>query len=346
MQTVIRSGTTMLDADFSEILIWALVALSVSAVIFAVLYPRLMGENTSERIEAVTASRTKKVATRNAADVTANRKKAVTDTLKDIENRKKKSTEKASLRARLMQAGLELDVRGYWISSAISGVVCGVATYVFSPASIAGIAPMLAIIATAAGTFGLPGWVLNYLIKRRQVKFVSNLANAIDIVVRGVKTGLPLNECLGIIARESPEPLASEFKEVVDQQRMGVTLGDALDRLVTRMPLPEVKFLAIVISIQQSAGGNLSEALGNLSQVLRDRFSLKLKVKALSAEALASAMVLGSLPPLVIIMIQVSTPTYLEPLYTTNTGNMLTVFGLFWMFVGVMTMRKMINFKY
>jgi tight adherence protein B len=205
---------------------------------------------------------------------------------------------------------------------------------------------LLSGVAGFVGAMGLPGWVLNFLIKRRQTKFISNLANAIDVVVRGVKTGLPLNECLGIIARESPEPIASEFKEVVDQQRMGVTLSDALDRLVTRMPLPEVKFLAIVISIQQSAGGNLSEALGNLSQVLRDRFSLKLKVKALSAEAMASAMVLGSLPPMVILLIQLSTPTYLAPMYETKTGQMLVVFGAFWMGMGILMMRKMINFKY
>jgi tight adherence protein B len=346
MQMANRWVTIMLDAEITELLMWALVALAVSAVAFAVLYPRLMGENTSERIESVTMARSKKVSTRNASDVTASRKKTVADTLKDIDSRKKKSSEKASLRSRLLQAGLEMDEKGYWISSSILGVAMGLGTYLFAPASVAGIVVLLAMIAAGVGTFGLPGWILNFLIKRRQTKFTTNLANAIDVVVRGVKTGLPLNECLGIIARESPQPIAGEFKEVVDQQRMGVTLGDALDRLVTRMPLPEVKFLSIVISIQQSAGGNLSEALGNLSQVLRDRASLKLKVKALSAEALASAMVLGSLPPIVIVLIQLSSPDYLEPLYMTNSGKMLAAFGGFWMFLGIMMMRKMINFKY
>ena len=97
------------------------------------------------------------------------------------------------------------------------------------------------------------------------------MANAIDVIVRGVKSGLPLNECLQVIARESPEPLAGEFRDVVEQQRLGVPLGEGLERMSERMPLPEVRFLTIVIGIQQQAGGNLSEALGNLSGVLRDR---------------------------------------------------------------------------
>ncbi len=344
---VIRLGITMLDPAIVEMLTWTLVALALTAILVAVLYPRLVGEKSAnDRIESVTTSRGKKVAARNAADVTATRKKAVTETIKDLELRRKKTTEKATLRARLQQSGVDMDVRGYWMSSAISGLVIGAVTFLAMPSSLANIATLLAVVAAFVGAFGLPGWVLNYLIKRRQTKFLSNMANAIDVVVRGVKTGLPLNECLGIIARESPEPIASEFKEVVDQQRMGVTLSDALDRLVARMPLPEVKFLAIVISIQQSAGGNLSEALGNLSQVLRDRFSLKLKVKALSAEAMASALVLGCLPPAVILLIQLSTPSYLAPMYETKTGQMWCVFAVFWMGLGILMMRKMINFKY
>ena len=140
---------------------------------------------------------------------------------------------------------------------------------------------------------------MNKLVARRQTKFTRELPNAIDIVVRGMKSGLPLNECLSIISRESEEPLAGEFREVIEQQRVGVSLAEALERLTVRMPLPEVRFLAIVVAIQQQAGGNLSEALGNLSTVLRDRFLLKMKVKALSAEAKASAWVLASLPPMV-----------------------------------------------
>ena len=177
-------------------------------------------------------------------------------------------------------------------------------------------------------------------------KFLSQLANAIDVIVRGVKSGLPLNECLQVIARESPEPLASEFRDVVEQQRLGVPLGEGLERMSERLPLPEVRFLTIVIGIQQQAGGNLSEALSNLSGVLRDRQMLAMKVKALSAEAKASAMVLASLPPGVMIMVYISTPDYIMPLFTTMPGRFLVAVGAVWMLTGVLIMRKMINFKF
>jgi tight adherence protein B len=345
MSTAIPWVIKMLDGDNFDLILYGLVALAITAVAMAILYPLMMQENVTDRIQVATTSVSKKVAARSAAEVTANRKKAVTETLKEIDTRKKK-LEKASLRTRLQQAGLQADAKAYYIASAICGVVVAIVTYFSLPLSLANIGGGLAVVSGLVGAFGLPGWILNYLIKRRQAKFTAHLANAIDVVVRGVKTGLPLNECLGIISRESPEPIASEFREVVNQQRMGVTLAEALDRLVARMPLPEVKFLAIVISIQASAGGNLSEALGNLSQVLRDRFGMKLKVKALSSEALASAGVLGSLPPIMVIMIRIVSPDYLIPLWSTQTGNFALIFGMVWMSCGIFVMRKMINFKY
>jgi tight adherence protein B len=149
-----------------------------------------------------------------------------------------------------------------------------------------------------------------------------------------------------VIARESPEPLAGEFRNVVEQQRLGVPLGDALERMYDRVPLAEVRFLTIVIAIQQQAGGNLSEALGNLSGVLRDRHMLALKVKALSAEAKASAMVLASLPPGVMFMVYMTSPGYMMPLFTTTPGRFMIAAGAVWMMIGVLVMKKMINFKF
>ena len=241
----------------------------------------------------------------------------------------------------LERAGLTTTPRDFYLISAIVGFVCCGAAYGGLSVPLEG----AAVIAFVAA-FGLPRFVLGKLIKRRQQKFVTELANAIDVVVRGVKSGLPLNECLQVVARESPEPLAGEFREVIEQQRLGVSLGEGLDRMCERMPLAEVRFLAIVISIQQQAGGNLSEALSNLSGVLRDRFMLTMKVKALSAEAKASAMVLASLPPGVMIMVYLTTPDYIMPLFTTTTGRFLCMCGAGWMLTGVMIMRKMINFKF
>jgi tight adherence protein B len=226
----------------------------------------------------------------------------------------------------------------------LCGIVCACLVMALLSPSVTRM--FLTVIIGLVGLFGVPRWVVNKMVARRRDKFVREFPNAIDIVVRGMKSGLPLNECLAIIARESQEPLASEFREVIEQQRVGVSLGEALERLTARIPIPEVRFLSIVIAIQQQAGGNLSEALGNLSGVIRDRFHLKMKVKALSAEAKASALVLASLPPIVMLMVYGSSPGYIAPLFNTTVGNFALLMSAFWMLMGVLTMRKMINFKF
>ncbi len=333
----------MLEGDTIQYVALALGAIAFAAVVFVFLDPYLSGDkNRERRVAVVTEARSKKVAKRSAAETAANRRKAVSDTLKDLETRQ--TQEKVTMRLRLEQAGLEATPHQFWIASGICGAVIAALCLLFIPES--NRSTLATVASTFIGTFGLPRFILFKLTKRRQTKFVSELANSLDVVVRGVKSGLPLNECLGIIARESPEPLASEFREVIDQQRMGVTLSEALGRLADRMPLPEVRFLTIVIGIQQQAGGNLSEALGNLSGVLRDRFRMSMKVKALSSEAKSSAIILASLPPTVMVMVSMSTPDFIQPLFTTKTGTMFITFGLIWMVVGCLVMRKMINFKY
>ena len=191
------------------------------------------------------------VAGSNAGETAQNRKKNVAESLKEIETRQK-AKEKVTLRLRLERAGLDMTPRDFYIASLISGVLCGALVH-FGTAS----PLMMTLVAVFVGTLGVPRWFLNKLVKRYQAKFVSEMANAIDVVVRGVKSGLPLNECLQVISRESPEPLAGEFRVVVEEQRMGVPLAEALDRLCDRVPLAEVRFLSIVIAIQQQAGGNL-----------------------------------------------------------------------------------------
>jgi tight adherence protein B len=332
------------EGDNIVLLVALLAALAFAGIVFTLLYPYLSGEKQAEkRVASVTESRAKKTSSgRTVADIAAQRKKQVSESLKDMEARAK-SREKVSLRTRLERAGLDAEPRAFWIASIICGLVSCVTTYIFVSGNAA---PIAAGAALLIGTLGLPRWFLSKLIQRRQRKFQSELANAIDVIVRGVKSGLPLNECLQIIARESPEPICGEFRYVVEQMRVGVPLSEALDRLITRMPLSEVKFLAIVINIQQQAGGNLSEALGNLSGVLRDRFRMEMKVKALSAEAKSSAAVLGSLPPGVMFMTYASSPDYIMPLFVTTAGNLIMVAGGFWMFCGIMVMKKMINFKF
>jgi tight adherence protein B len=208
-----------------------------------------------------------------------------------------------------------------------------------SPIYVAGAAGLIAML-------GVPRFLLSYLTKRRQKKFLAEFANAIDIIVRGVKSGLPLNDCLQIIAAESPEPVKTEFVELMEQQRVGVTLAQGLERMLSRMPLAEVSFFMIVISIQQQAGGNLAEALGNLANVLRDRKRLKSKVDAFSSEAKSSAAIIGALPLAVMGLVYVSTPAYISLLWTEKLGHMMLMGSAVWMLCGVLVMRKMINFDY
>lgn len=332
----------MLDTDLLQSAAIALAALAAGAIAWTLLYPYVSGEwQAQKRRQVVTETRTARLARAAQTEQALNRRKAVADTLKEIEDRQK-SRQKVTLRVRLQRAGLDVTPKAFWIASAISGAICAVLMSVLLPS----FPTISAIVGAFIGTFGIPRLVLNRLTKRRQNKFTEEFANAIDVIVRGVKSGLPLNECLGIIARESPEPIKSEFRELVEQQRIGVPLSECFDRMTVRMPLAEVKFFAIVVAIQQQAGGSLSEALGNLSGVLRDRARLKAKVKALSAEAKASAGVLGALPFIVMLVVYISTPNYIALLWTTKTGQFLLFIAAIWMTLGIIVMRNMINFKY
>lgn len=329
----------MVDHALLSFLAPLLAALAFAGGVYALAYPYFSADREKDRRLESVSGRSRKVGGA-LAEIQSSRKKSVADTLKEMDDRQK-AKKKITMGLRLERAGLRQSPRDFYILSATLGIVLGGLSFNFLSVPLAA-----SVVAVFLGAFGIPRWVLAKMTKRRQAKFSSHLANAIDVVVRGVKSGLPLNECLQVIARESPEPLAGEFRSVVEQQRLGVPLGDALERMYDRMPLAEVRFLTIVISIQQQAGGNLSEALGNLSGVLRDRHMLALKVKALSAEAKASAMVLASLPPGVMFMVYMSSPGYMTPLFTTTPGRFMVALGATWMTIGVLVMKKMINFKF
>jgi len=332
----------MLSSELMQMGAFALAAVAIAGLAYALAFPYVSGEKVAEkRVKGVTANRARSKARKAAVEQSTNRKQAVSDTLKEIEDRQKKKV-KMSLRVRLLRAGLDISIKTFWVLSFFAGILTAVGLFMAMPS-----APVVALAAAAfIGMFGLPRWVLGYLVKRRQNKFLNDFANAIDVIVRGVKSGLPLNECLGIIARETSEPIRGEFQEMVDQQRVGVPLAECFDRMTTRMPLAEVRFFAIVIAIQQQAGGNLSEALGNLSGVLRDRKLLSAKVQALSAEAKASAAVLGALPFTVMAMVYFSTPDYIAILFNTKMGQFMLAGAAIWMTAGILVMKKMINFKY
>jgi tight adherence protein B len=283
-----------------------------------------------------------------AVDANAARRKqmdATTKALRDREQatRKKRSIGK-SVEDKIKQAGLNITVPMFYAGSLVAGALAGGGMF------IAGFNKDLMILVCIgvgfAAAFGLPRWILGMKISGRQKKFVGQFADAIDVIVRGVKSGLPLNECLRMIAKESPQPLAGEFQGVCDAVAMGVPMDQALDRMYQRTPTQEVNFFNIVLNIQQKAGGNLSEALGNLSTVLRSRKLLREKIKALSSEAKASAMIIGSLPVIVMVLVYMTTPAYIMSLFTTDLGHLLLLIAAGLMGAGIYIMRSMINFNF
>ena len=322
--------------DAHTALAYGLGVAAIGCLLF-VASPYLSGDIKGEkRREAVGAIRTKRDGAGRVVDA-ASRRKQVSDSLKEVESRGK--SRKPTLEIRIQQAGLDWSRNAYIIGSAALGLGLGLVLFVVQDS------PAVAAAAALVGGFGLPSWTLGFKKKRRLAKISDGFPNAVDVVIRGVKAGLPLADCLRIIATESPEPLRSEFRRIVEAQSMGLGLAEAVERMAERVPTTEANFFAIVIAIQAKAGGNLTEALGNLSRVIRDRKKMKAKVKAISSEAKASAGIIGSLPFIVATLVYLMSPDYMSLLFTTTTGRMMLGVGAFWMTTGVFVMKKMINFE-
>jgi tight adherence protein B len=320
------------------VLVTILVALALGGAVFAF----AGGDETSRKRMAAVAGTAGKARTRvPTPENAAQKRKNFAALLKDVEKNRAAKRERPTMRRRLEQAGFpKVSPRTFWmvcaIMAAITASLC-IATRQ---------SPLVAALAVFVVALGLPRWVLGYLAARRRKKFTENFANAIDVVVRSVRSGLPTSEALRIVAREAPNPVGSEFTNLVEGLKVGVTLEQGLKRMLESMPTPEVGFFAIVMTIQSKAGGNLSEALGNLAGVLRDRRRLEGKIKAMSSEAKASAMIIGALPPGVMAIVYITTPKYIALLFTEKVGNLMLAACVIWMSVGIMVMRKMINFKH
>jgi tight adherence protein B len=271
------------------------------------------------------------------ADRAANKKK-ISDSLKDLEKKSKRKG--PDLTTRIAQAGLPIDKRQFLMISAGTAVAVMLLIFIKS-----GSLPLAGLVGVMAA-LGLPNLVLSRLRARRINKFVDNFPNALDIIVRGVKAGLPLGDTLRIIANESPEPVRSEFRKVVESQTLGLPLPEAAEKLAERVPVSETNFFSIVIGIQSKSGGNLSEAIGNLSRTLRERKKMKGKIKAMAMEAKASAAIIGAVPFVVTLLLYVSSPKYISLLWMTQHGRIVSAIACFWMTIGAVMMRKMISFDF
>jgi tight adherence protein B len=314
-----------------------LAATTLGGLAWVFVYPLLSGERKAEHRRASIAK-----AEPVARQVDRNqrtRREQVEGSLREIEARSQKQ-KKVALSTRLTQAGLSWSPQKFMIVSGALAVVC------FAIAMLVGGGPLAGIGLAFAAGFGLPRWALSFLKTRREKNFLRALPDAVDVIVRGIKAGLPLFDSIKVVAADAPEPLKSEFLAIIETQAIGMPLGEACTRLFDRMPVPEANFFGIVISIQQKSGGNLSEALGNLSKVLRDRKKMAEKIQAMSMEAKASAGIIGSLPPIVMLLVYLSTPDYISLLWTHPTGQLMLCGCVVWMSIGIFVMKKMINFDF
>jgi tight adherence protein B len=312
-------------------------AVAIGGVAWVFLYPMLSGQRQAEQRRASFA-KSEPVARRNDRNQRS-RRQQVEDSLKEVEERTKKA-KKVALTTRITQAGLSWSKRQFIIIS----VGLGAGTFLVTFLVGVDLLPALGL-GFAAG-FGAPRWFLSHMKKRREKMFLEALPDAVDVIVRGIKSGLPLYDSIKLVAADAQEPVKSEFAAIVETQAIGMPLGDACLRLYERMPVSEANFFGIVISIQQKAGGNLSEALGNLSRVLRDRKKMKAKIKALSTESKVSAGIIGAMPVVVVVGLYFMNPEYISIMWTTDTGRMLLAGCGVWMTMGILVMKRMINFDF
>ncbi len=323
-----------------------LAAVSAGAIAYLLLFNRISAEqNAAKRLETVKRAETDRSivkASRDRVAEAARRRKSVQDSLRDLDQKEKareRNIKKPPLRIQIRQAGMDVSMERFYVYSALSGVFLTIIAF------LAG-APLLVLPgALAAGALGLPRWFVAFMRTRRVKAFLNEFPNALDVIVRAVKSGLPLNDGIRLIASEAAEPVRTEFRRIVEAQQIGMSVTDASLRMQETMPCPEASFFGIVIQIQQQAGGNLSEALGNLSRVLRDRKKMKAKVNALSMEAKASAAIIGALPFIVAFLVYLSSPNYIMPLFTTSTGHLIMGISALWMTMGIFVMKKMINIE-
>jgi len=317
--------------------VFLLASIAIGGLAYVFLYPVLSGERKAEqRLHNIAST---EPTSRAARGPQKSRRDAVESTLRDFEERQKKS-KTVPLSVRIQRAGLSWSKRQFALISAIIGLG------MFAIGFLSGTGMLAAAGLGFAGAFGIPRWLLSFLKKRREGKFIEGLPDAVDIIVRGVKAGLPLIDCIKMIILEAPEPLKTEFRIIMDTQAIGIPLGEACSKLYERTPIPEANFFGIVVAIQQKAGGNLSEALGNLSKVLRDRKKMRAKIQAMSQEAKASAAIIGALPIIVMVLVYLTSPKYITLLFTDPTGNVMLAGSAVWMTMGVLVMKKMINFDF
>lgn len=323
----------------TPILLVVLVAVSLGAVIFTFV-PALSGDSRADkRRKALKGSYQAARETLQADRQRDQRRKSVQQALKAQSEQLAKKKKRLTLEMMIFQAGMKTKKTTFIRNSVIFGAVVAVVCWVLD------VPVLFALVFGVAAGYLVPRLYLSHRRKRYQSKFLDELPNAVEAIVRGVKSGLPLNDSVRIVAKEVKEPVRSEFGRVLDQQSFGQSMTEAIQILYERVPTPEVNFFVVVITVQQQAGGNLSEALTNLSRVLRNRKKMQAKVKAMSSEAKASAMIIGSLPFIVAALVSVVRPGYLNVLIDRPIGMIWLGIAVVMMSLGTFVMNRMVQFE-
>jgi len=273
-------------------------------------------------------------------DAQNKRREEIARKLKEEKEGGQKNKKKTPITLMIAQAGLYTSVKKFWIYSAVSMVVMTFMAKVMFGASI-----FVVLMVAVIGFFGVPRLALKRMAKRRQKAFLMEFADALDAVVRLLKAGMPVSEAVLMISREFEGPVGEEMSIIYDKQKIGVPLHEAALESTKRMPLTEMQMFATGLAIQAQTGSSLSEVLQNLAGVIRARFKLKRKIKALSSEAIASASIIGALPNVVAGGMWFVNREYIEVLFTDPFGNILLAGAVVWMCMGIMVMKMMINFK-
>ncbi len=324
------------------ILIVVLVAIAAGGIAYGLLFATIETQKKVDgrvnRVASAETDRGKAKAARERVQDAAKRRKSMQDSIKEMEKRSEQKNRNLSIREKLGQTGLPLTMKHFYLGSAGLGIVALAAAFLLT-----GSLPVAAGFGFAA-SMGLPRWIVAFLISRRKKKFLNEFPNSLDVMVRSIRSGLPLNDAMRMIASDGQEPVRTEFRRVVEAQQMGFSIPEACTRMIQTMPLQEISFFAIVITIQSQAGGNLSEALGNLARVLRERKKMKAKVAALSMEAKASAAIIGALPFIVALLVYLTSPHYIMILFTDPRGHLILGFSGIWMSIGILVMKNMVSF--
>lgn len=274
-------------------------------------------------------------------------------TLGNISSHRVFSTARHAAQARLIRAGIRLSVFSYWAIHVLIAIFCA---SLFWLSGLDSLPPLfgvkvntrigLTVAVALLGGIGLPRVATDLLIRKRRDTLLEQFANGVDIIVRGVRAGLPLTECLHVIAAEGPAPINREFQRLTDTLAIGTAFEQALEDFYQRVLLPEVRFFMIVLVVQSKSGGNLAEALQNLSSVIRKRRMMQKKIKALSAEARISAIIIGVLPALVGMLVYAVTPDYILTLFQSPAGHSFLFYSGSLIIIGTLIMRQMIDFKF